>query len=157
MIPINVTHTAIADRNVMWKLLSPDTPIGAPDTPFPPATTPLRHTLMTLIRFFADSYKSTFGFEEGPPIHDALTVAYVACPELFTSTRFRVDVELTGTHATGETVVDVWNYLQCDESWGSSGKNCIVTQALKVRDHARRRTMFPRLITMYAKGRSILR
>ncbi|KAF9011495.1 nucleoside hydrolase [Hymenopellis radicata] len=134
MIPINVTHTAIADRSVMWRLLSPDSPVGSLQAPLPDGTTPLRHTLMTLIRFFAEAYKSTFGFADGPPIHDALTVAYVSRPDLFASTRYRVDVELTGTHSTGETVVDVWNYLQCDDSWGSTGRNCIVTQSLQVEE-----------------------
>lgn len=97
-----------------------------------PAATPLRHTLSTLISFFAESYKSTFGFELGPPLHDALTIAYVSNPELFKSTRYRVDVELTGTHTAGETVVDVWNYKRCDNSWGRYGKNCLVAEALKV-------------------------
>ena len=133
MIPINVTHTAIADRIVTWKLLSPNGIIGQLDEAYPPAATGLRHALMTLIRFFAESYKSTFGFVDGPPIHDALTVAYVSNPELFTATRYRVDVELAGTHTIGETVVDVWNYLPTDETWGSTGKNCLVTQAVHVR------------------------
>lgn len=89
--------------------------------------------MFTLIDFFAESYKSTFGFNDGPPLHDALTVAYVSQPELFQATRYRVDVELTGTHTSGETVVDVWNYQACDENtWGVGGKNCIVTRSVDV-------------------------
>nr|GAT44389.1 predicted protein [Mycena chlorophos] len=130
MIPINVTHTAIVNRSVRAKLLSPSTSQEHFEPP-PAAETKLRHTLSTLINFFAESYKSTFGFEDGPPLHDALTVAYVAYPEMFQDKRFRVDVELDGTHTSGETVVDVWNYQGCDESsWGAGGKNCLVAQAV---------------------------
>ncbi|KIY71702.1 Inosine/uridine-preferring nucleoside hydrolase [Cylindrobasidium torrendii FP15055 ss-10] len=133
MVPINVTHTAIADRKVMWNLLRPGLPVGSPNDALPTAKTPLRHTLTTLIQFFAGSYKSTFGFEDGPPIHDALTVAYVSNPEIFTSTRYRVDVELEGKWTVGETVVDVWDYQHASpDIWGVGGKNCIVTQAVQV-------------------------
>ncbi|KAF7352458.1 IU-nuc-hydro domain-containing protein [Mycena venus] len=123
MIPINVTHTAIVTRAIHARLLSPATPSPQDaNAPLPKASTNLRHTLSTLIGFFADSYKSTFGFNDGPPLHDALTVAYVSQPELFKGTRYRVDVELTGTHASGETIVDVWNYQACDETCLGNGK-----------------------------------
>ncbi|KAK7062064.1 IU-nuc-hydro domain-containing protein [Favolaschia claudopus] len=135
MIPINVTHTAIVTRAMHARLLDPATHLqdADADAPLPKPITNLRHTLSTLIGFFADSYKSTFGFNDGPPLHDALTVAYVSKPEIFKGTRYRVDIELTGTHTSGETVVDVWNYQACDESsWGPGQKNCIVTQSVDV-------------------------
>jgi len=122
MVPINVTHTAIATPEVQARLLSPN---GS-------STTGLRHTLSTLITFFADSYKSTFGFVDGPPLHDALTIAFVSRPDLFNCRRYRVDVELSGNHTSGETVVDVWDYRHCDESWGPLGKNCLVAQSVNV-------------------------
>ncbi|ESK95141.1 cytidine uridine-specific hydrolase [Moniliophthora roreri MCA 2997] len=128
MLPINVTHTAIVTKEIHRRLLSP----SSTGDSLPPASTNLRHTLSTLISFFADSCKSTFGFDQGPPLHDALTVAYVSQPELFKTKRYRVDIELTGEHTIGETVVDVWNYRRCDDSWGRDGKNCIVTEALDV-------------------------
>lgn len=97
------------------------------------AATPLRHMLSTLMLFFSSTYKSVFGFEEGPPIHDALTIAYLCRPELFETTRYRVDVELAGTHTVGETVVDIWNYRNLDEDdWGANGKNCIVAEGVDV-------------------------
>lgn len=139
MIPLNVTHTAIVTRAVHARLLSPAFSVLSPTgsmnagAALPRASTPLRHMLSTLIGFFTDSYRSTFGFVDGPPLHDALTVAYVARPELFACRRFRVDVELGGTHTAGETVVDVWNYRACDDSWGSSGKNCMVADKVDVR------------------------
>lgn len=129
MIPINVTHTAIVTREKHMQLLCPG---SDPSGEFPRASTNLRHTLSTLIGFFADSYRTTFGFKDGPPLHDALTVAYVARPDLFRCTRHRVDIELTGTHSIGETVVDVWKYKPVDDTWGRTGCNCLVADSLKV-------------------------
>lgn len=130
MIPINVTHTAIVTSAIHSRLRSPHLPLldGMADP-----STNLRSTLSSLISFFAGSYKSTFGFDQGPPLHDALTIAYVSHPEFFKTQRFRVDVELHGKHTAGETVIDVWNYQTCDDSWGSTGKNCLVTQEVQVR------------------------
>ncbi|KAG6910122.1 hypothetical protein DXG01_012881 [Tephrocybe rancida] len=129
MIPINVSHTAIVTKAIHKELLSP----GAPEAEaLPPAATNLRHTLSTLIGFFADAYKSTFGFNDGPPLHDALTIGYVSRPDMFKTLRKRVDVELTGTHSLGETVVDIWDYRKCDDTWGAGGKNCLVAQSVDV-------------------------
>ncbi|KAF8076688.1 uridine nucleosidase [Lyophyllum atratum] len=130
MIPINVSHMAIVRRAIHQQLLCPGSPSGTEI--LPPAATNLRHTLSTIISFFAATYKSTFGFNDGPPLHDALTVAYVSHPELFTTIRKRVDVELTGTHTLAETVVDIWNYRPCNDSWGAGGKNCLVAQSVDV-------------------------
>lgn len=45
-----------------------------------------------------------------------------------------MDVELSGTHSLGQTVVDVWNYSGAtDDSWGPDGKNCLVAESLDVR------------------------
>lgn len=45
----------------------------------------------SVISFFAGTYKSTFGFDQGPPLHDALTITYVSHPELFKVRHFRVE------------------------------------------------------------------
>ena len=133
MMPLNVTHTAIFTEAVHRRLLSPESPDGvAADGALPSASTPLRHMLSTLLSYFADAYKATFGFNDGPPLHDPLTIAYVSRPDLFQCRRYRVDVELTGEHTTGETVVDMWNYKSCDDTWGPTGKNCIVAEKLNV-------------------------
>ncbi|EIW76317.1 uridine nucleosidase [Coniophora puteana RWD-64-598 SS2] len=139
MIPINVTHKAIATRYQHARLRSssfqtPDniTTFCSDDAPLPIPSNNVRHTLSTIVSFFADTYKSTFGFHDGPPLHDPLTIAYVSAPELFKCTRYRVDVELQGAHTTGETVVDLWNYRSCDDTWGSMGKNCLVAEGLDV-------------------------
>lgn len=134
MIPINVTHTAIVTDEIHRNLLQPF--IKQCETTAskrPPPASALRYMLSTLVSYFAASYESTFGFTDGPPLHDALTIAYVIRPELFKCKRHRVDVELSGVHTAGETVVDVWNYRPCDDTWGPNGKNCLVAEELDVR------------------------
>lgn len=133
MIPINVTHQVIFSRSIHARLLSPHSRESETSEPLPKSITPLRHTLSTMLTYFADSYKATFGFEDGPPLHDALAIAYIVRPTLFQCKRHRVDVELAGQHTMGETVVDVWNYRSCDSSWGRFGKNCIVAESVDVR------------------------
>ncbi|KAB5596304.1 hypothetical protein CTheo_289 [Ceratobasidium theobromae] len=126
MIPLNVTHTAILTPALHERLILAD----KADTPV--ATTPLRRMLSSLVSFFADSYRSTFGFTEGPPLHDACCLAYLHDSSWFKSKRYRVDVELAGTHSAGETIVDVWGYTPTDNSWGTTGKNCIVAESMDV-------------------------
>ncbi|KAG8932953.1 Uridine nucleosidase 1 [Tulasnella sp. 418] len=131
MIPLNVTHTVLLTPALHYKMLDPVRTEAQGS--LPTAASPLRHTLSTLLSFFAESYRIVFGFEDGPPLHDALTIAYVAHPELFMSKRYRVDCELGTGHAFGETIVDLYEYQKCDEtSWGRNGKNCIVAQSVKV-------------------------
>ncbi|KAI0340916.1 nucleoside hydrolase [Trametopsis cervina] len=132
MVPLNVTHTAIVTRANHYKLLSPSALLTDLSAPLPTAVSPLRRMLSTLVSFFAESYKLIFGFTDGPPIHDALTIAYVFDPTLFKSGRYRVDVERGGAYTTGETVVDVLDYRKSDDTWGRDGKNCIVTESVDV-------------------------
>ena len=56
MIPLNVTHTAIATKTIQNQILG-----GTASPPKGPASR-LRHTLSTLVGFFAESYKEVFGF-----------------------------------------------------------------------------------------------
>ncbi len=129
MIPLNVTHKAIVTNPVYAKLMDPT----AHDVPPEAASSQLRHTLSTLIIVFKEKYESIFGFVDGPPLHDALTIAYVSKPELFTGKRYRVDVELTGVHSSGQTVADVYGYQKVDDTWGRTGRNCEVATDLDVR------------------------
>ncbi len=48
----------------------------------PPAT-PFRQAVQQLLLFFAETYRTVFGFAEGPPLHDPCAVAYVLAPHLF--------------------------------------------------------------------------
>jgi uridine nucleosidase len=132
MIPLNVSHKAIVTNTVHAKLMNTppahDAPPGATS-----GSSQLRYTLSTLVSAFKEAYQSVFGFMDGPPLHDPLTIAYVSKPELFTTKRYRVDVELTGAHSSGQTVADVYEYLKVDDTWGRTGKNCEIATDLDVR------------------------
>jgi len=131
MVPLNVTHTALFDEDAVTQLVTHAHPTAAKIDLGDVPTTPLRHMLYTLIHFFASTYKAVFNFD-GPPIHDAVAMTYVAHPELFEGKRYRVDVELAGLYTAGETVVDLWDYRKCDDTWGVTGKNVLVTEKLDV-------------------------
>jgi len=58
-----------------------------------------------LLAFFAVHHRTRYGWD-GPPIHDAVAVAWVVEPELVGSNRQRVDVETSGLLTRGRTVGD---------------------------------------------------
>ncbi|GAA5859770.1 hypothetical protein JCM1840_006446 [Sporobolomyces johnsonii] len=150
MVPLNVTHTALfrtSDHNALLVPPSalPALPESTPAVAASPsrAHTPLRHALSTLLMFFASTYASVFDFQDGPPVHDPLCIAYLAKPELFRGKRYRVDVELEGKWTAGTTSVDLWEYRKDEltewkkdpesrESWGKFGKNVFVLEELDV-------------------------
>lgn len=75
-------------------------------------------------------------------MHDPLCIAYLSHPHLFKGTRYRVDVEVHGTHTAGTTSVDLWGYrdaalVDMDDptsraSWGRNGKNVWVAEQVDV-------------------------
>lgn len=85
--------------------------------------------------FFAEASRLKCNFT-GPPLQDALTVAFISHPELFSGTRYRVDVVTEGI-AAGATVVDLWEYQketvdQSEENWGRNSKNVLVLEKVDV-------------------------
>ncbi|KAG6373819.1 Inosine/uridine-preferring nucleoside hydrolase domain-containing protein [Boletus reticuloceps] len=133
MLPINVTHTAIVNQGIHARLCSPHQHDhhmhdGTSESP----ATNLRKMLSSLVTYFGDTYREIFGFENGPPLHDALTIAYVSNPALFEGRRLHVDVETRGEHTTGATIVDTWNFRTYDDTWGPGGKNYFVLESLEV-------------------------
>jgi pyrimidine-specific ribonucleoside hydrolase len=58
-----------------------------------------------LMRFFAIHHRERYGWD-GPPIHDAVAVAWLAQPDLVTSVPLRIDIETDGSHTRGRTVAD---------------------------------------------------
>ncbi|KAL8291516.1 hypothetical protein RQP46_002494 [Phenoliferia psychrophenolica] len=135
--PLNLTHTALFTPEIHAQLLQPSFRRSSEPFPtlLPPASTPLRHTLSTNLIFFAEAYRLKYNFP-GPPLHDALTVAFISHPELFSGTRYRVDVVMEGI-AAGATVVDLWEYQketvdQTEENWGRDGKNVFVLEKVNV-------------------------
>jgi pyrimidine-specific ribonucleoside hydrolase len=58
-----------------------------------------------LMRFFATHHRHRYGWD-GPPIHDAVAVAWMADPDLVAGRPLRIDVETAGVHSRGRTVAD---------------------------------------------------
>jgi inosine-uridine nucleoside N-ribohydrolase len=113
MVPLEVTHTALATPEVLERINT-----------IHPGGHPFLELIAALLLFFAKTYKRVFKFED-PPLHDPCAVAYVIAPELFTVEKLRVDIETQSELSAGQTVVDLW---------GSSGKspNANVCMQMKV-------------------------
>jgi pyrimidine-specific ribonucleoside hydrolase len=60
-----------------------------------------------LLRFFFRFHAQRYGWD-GSPIHDAVTVAHLAVPDLVRTMAYRVDVETTSELTRGRTVVDLY-------------------------------------------------
>ncbi len=91
IVPLEVTHQALANEDVLAR-------IGALRAPIGPA-------LVGLMRYFESTYRDVFGFAS-PPVHDPCTIAFVAHPELFGTRELYVEVETEGRHTLGRTVID---------------------------------------------------
>eukprot|EP00193_Tetraselmis_chui_P000890 CAMPEP_0177759946 /NCGR_PEP_ID=MMETSP0491_2-20121128/5002_1 /TAXON_ID=63592 /ORGANISM="Tetraselmis chuii, Strain PLY429" /LENGTH=191 /DNA_ID=CAMNT_0019275807 /DNA_START=62 /DNA_END=637 /DNA_ORIENTATION=- len=100
MIPIEVTHTALVEPNVLTRIQSRDTPFCS--------------TICRLLLFFRDTYRDVFQFED-PPLHDPCAVAYCIRPDLFTVKRMRVDIETKSELSPGQTVCDIWGQCPPDK------------------------------------------
>lgn len=92
MCGLDVTHQALATPQVLQRIADIDTPLAR-----------ICHELLT---YFADSYRTYFGFES-PPVHDPVAVAAVIDPTIIAARPLNVEIELTGTHTRGATVVDL--------------------------------------------------
>jgi pyrimidine-specific ribonucleoside hydrolase len=60
-----------------------------------------------LLRFFGRFHAQRYGWD-GSPIHDAVTVAHLAVPDLVRTVSYRVDVETASELTRGRTVVDLY-------------------------------------------------
>ncbi|MFI9387244.1 nucleoside hydrolase [Kutzneria sp. NPDC052558] len=92
MCGLDVTHRALATPQVLQRIRDINTPLAR-----------VCHELLT---YFADSYRAYFGFE-CPPVHDPVAVAAVIDPTIIAARPVNVEIELTGTHTRGATVVDL--------------------------------------------------
>ena len=110
IIPLDVTHTALATPEVVARVRA----LG----------TPLAGVVGALIDFFRSTYASVFHMPD-PPVHDAVAVARAIRPELVAVREVFAAVELQGEWTLGETVVD-WH--------GRLGRpaNCRIATALDV-------------------------
>jgi inosine-uridine nucleoside N-ribohydrolase len=72
------------------------------------AATPFRALLVSLLQFFATTYRSVFEMEH-PPLHDPCAVFFAIAPHAFRTVRCRVDVETASPFSAGQTVADLIN------------------------------------------------
>ncbi|EKP0246376.1 pyrimidine-specific ribonucleoside hydrolase RihA [Aeromonas veronii] len=69
-------------------------------------TNPVAQCVAGLLDFFMIYHRDLkWGFA-GAPLHDPCTIAWLLAPELFHGVECRVDIETSGVHSVGMTVVD---------------------------------------------------
>jgi inosine-uridine nucleoside N-ribohydrolase len=93
MVPLEVTHQALATHEVTARLRAAQRPVAT--------------FAADLLVFFADTYSNVFGFP-APPVHDPCAVAAVVDPTILRSHNMYVAIEKTGAWTTGRTVCDVY-------------------------------------------------
>jgi purine nucleosidase/pyrimidine-specific ribonucleoside hydrolase len=91
MVGLNVTHQALAGPEVLDRIAAIGSPLSA--------------ICLQLLGFYGAAYRSAQGFR-APPVHDPVALAAVIAPDIVGCTPARVDIELTGEHTRGATVVD---------------------------------------------------
>lgn len=92
LIPLDVTHQALFGATDVARLEGLGTRIGS--------------VFADLLRYFSRFHTERYGWN-GSPIHDAVTVAHLALPDLVQTIAYRVDVETTSELTRGRTVVDL--------------------------------------------------
>ncbi len=137
MIPLDLTHQAIATKSVRQSILYGPKSIKG-------TTTVLRKLIFELLEFFSETNSMAQGFNDGPPVHDPVAVAALLpiChlpigKELdFKYTRYNIDVVLEGEQE-GRTVVlepsDIGVYV--GESMNVPYFWSLLLDALEMGDH----------------------
>ena len=92
MVPLEVTHQALATRAVMERIASLDFPLA--------------HICVELLGFFAETYLRVYGFA-APAVHDPCALAWLIDPTIVTTQPMRVDIETAAEFSYGRTVCDV--------------------------------------------------
>ncbi len=93
MVPLEVTHQALATSEVTTRLRAAQRPVAT--------------FVADLLVFFADTYRNVFGFPAAP-VHDPCAVAAVIDPTILRAHTMRVEIETTGVWTAGRTVCDVY-------------------------------------------------
>jgi len=89
---LNITHQALATSEVLDRITKLDTKLA--------------HTIVDLLKFFADTYRDVFGMPD-PPVHDPVALAIIIDKTVAKLVSAPVSVELTGELTRGATVVDL--------------------------------------------------
>ena len=94
MVGLDLTHQALATPEVIENIAK----LGTKPAKF----------VVELLEHFGVLYEKAQGFQY-PPVHDPCAVAYVIDPEVMTTQKVPIDIELTGTLTLGMTVADFRN------------------------------------------------
>ena len=89
---LNITHQALATSEVLDRISKLDTKLA--------------HTIVDLLKFFADTYRDVFGMPD-PPVHDPVALAIIIDMTVAKLVSAPVSVELNGELTRGATVVDL--------------------------------------------------
>src|SRR5713101_9375238 len=93
MVPLEVTHQALATEDVTTRLRAMQRPVAT--------------FAADLLVFFADTYRTVFGFPAAP-VHDPCAVAAVVDPTILRAHTMHVAIETNGEWTSGRTVCDVY-------------------------------------------------
>lgn len=93
MVPLEVTHQALATGEVTARLRAAQRPVAT--------------FAADLLVFFAGTYHNVFGFPAAP-VHDPCAVAAIIDPTILRAHTMHVAIETTGQWTTGRTVCDVY-------------------------------------------------
>ncbi|GCE24898.1 ribosylpyrimidine nucleosidase [Dictyobacter alpinus] len=93
MVPLEVTHQALATGEIMQRLKAMTGPVPA--------------FVADLLTYFADSYRQVFGFPS-PPIHDPCAVAALIDPDVIAYKEMHVAIECRGQWTEGRTICDIY-------------------------------------------------
>ena len=92
LVPLEVTHLALATESVLARIAALDTPVA--------------RMSVALMRFFAETYLRVFGFE-APAVHDPCAVAAVIDPAIVPARRMNVAIDTESSLSLARTVCDV--------------------------------------------------
>lgn len=93
LVPLEVTHLALATEPVLDRIAALDTPVARMSD--------------ALLRFFTDTYREVFGFP-APAVHDPCAVAAVIDPSIVPTRHLNVAIDTASALSAGRTVVDVY-------------------------------------------------
>src|SRR4051812_20176227 len=96
MVGLNITHQALITDEVLKRIAA----IGNETAAFG----------VDLLRFFNSTYEAAEGMPAGP-LHDPITIALLADPDVVESIESHIDVEVDGTHTAGATCIDLHDML----------------------------------------------
>jgi inosine-uridine nucleoside N-ribohydrolase len=99
LVPLEVTHRALATESVVARIAALDTPVA--------------RMSVALMRFFADTYLRVFGFE-APAVHDPCAVAAVIDPVIVPARPMNVAVDTASSLSVGRTACDVYGRTGCE-------------------------------------------